>query len=122
MDHRLLQNYVFGFAVSVALTFIAFGLTQWHLMSTHEFPPHSFLVPALTALALIQLLVQLVLFLHVGREEKPRLNLLMLLCAGVVVSILVGGTLWIMHNLSHMQGQPSVPFIGNDVTPQAEDD
>jgi hypothetical protein len=40
-----------------------------------------------------------------------------------VVGIVVGGTLWIMHNLEHMQGMPqNIPFMDGQVTPQTEND
>jgi len=69
-------------------------------------------------LALVQLVVQLVLFLHVGQEEKPRFNLLALSFGLITVVILVGGTLWIMQNLMHMQhvAAPNI-FEEENITP-----
>lgn len=97
-----IRTYILGLALSLTLTIAAFGLVEFHLGSAHEFPSHLASVAILTALALIQLLVQLALFLHVGREEKPRFNLMALSFALITVVILVGGTLWIMQNLMHL--------------------
>jgi cytochrome o ubiquinol oxidase operon protein cyoD len=107
-----------GFGFSLALTVIAFALTEQHLSSHHQFPPHSFLIPLFVILAIAQLFVQLTLFLHVGEEGKPRWNLAALAFALIVVVILVGGTLWIMHNLAHMQMQEPVNvFTEENISP-----
>ncbi len=98
-----ISRYTFGFTLSLVFTAIAFGLVQMHLDNNHVWPSHELAVPLLVMLALMQLFVQLVLFLHVGEEEKPKLNFWTLVFAVVVVVILVGGSLWIMNNLSHGQ-------------------
>jgi cytochrome o ubiquinol oxidase subunit IV len=64
-------------------------------------------LPILVTLAILQLVVQLMLFLHLGDEPKPRWNLLAFLFAVLVVAIVVGGTLWIMYELSHPPGDAS---------------
>ncbi len=58
----------------------------------------------LAALAVTQLLVQLLFFLHLGRESKPRWNLIVLAFAVMVVVIVVFGSLWIMKNLQYNHG------------------
>ena len=98
-----IRTYIFGFMLSLTLTVCSFGLVEFHLSSGHEFPTHQTSIAFLLAFALVQLVVQLLLFLHVGQEEKPRFNLLALSFALITVVILVGGTLWIMQNLMHMQ-------------------
>lgn len=98
-----LRTYSIGFALSLILTLAAFGVAQWHQDSGHVYPPHEVALLLLVCLAVIQLFVQLALFLHVGRESKPHWNLAALAFALTVVVILIGGTLWIMHNLE--QGQ-----------------
>src|SRR3989344_2216581 len=112
-----LKTYVLGFLLSIVLTLVAFGLVQQHVFTDHVFPSHTLAVLVLVVLAVVQLFVQLILFLHVGKEEKPRWNLLALLFALLVVFIVVGGSLWIMQNLQH--GQISqTPFEGSIVSPQ----
>ncbi|HVV14958.1 MAG TPA: cytochrome o ubiquinol oxidase subunit IV [Candidatus Paceibacterota bacterium] len=119
----LLKTYILGFVLSIVLTVVAFWLVWRHVASGHEFPSHETLVPLLVLLALGQLAVQLICFLHVAREKRPRWNLAALGFAVLIVAILVGGTLWIMRNLEHMQGmQKTIPFEEGAITPQTEND
>ncbi len=90
-----MRQYVIGFLLSIYLTVTAY------LMVTHHLFGGWALVAAIVSLALIQLVVQLVFFLHLGRESKPRWNLLIFLFMLMVVIIVVFGTLWIMANLSY---------------------
>jgi cytochrome o ubiquinol oxidase operon protein cyoD len=95
------RTYVTGFALSVILTLMAFILVKVHVDHHHGYPSDSFMMAALPGLALVQLFVQLVFFLHVGRESKPRWNAWALSFAITVVVIVVGGSLWIMSNLNY---------------------
>lgn len=94
-------TYVVGFLISLVLTGTAFLLVHIHVAHHHTFPPDSFMVVILPVLAVIQLFVQMVFFLHVGRESKPRWNAYALSFALTVVVILVIGSLWIMSNLNY---------------------
>ena len=62
-------QYLAGFGTALALTAIAFWLASSHALTG------SSLVVALMGLASIQLIVQLVCFLHVAQEDRPRWNL-----------------------------------------------
>jgi cytochrome o ubiquinol oxidase operon protein cyoD len=121
---KTFRAYSMGYGLSVVLTLVAFGLLFYHLRSEHVFPPHEAMVPVLIALAVLQLFVQLVFFLHVGQEEKPRWNSVAFMFAVFVVVVIVGGTLWIMNNLEH----PDITSLrngygaGGPVTPQTLDD
>lgn len=97
---KKLYAYIIGFVLSVLFTLAAFGLNFFHEQTGHVFPTHETILPILIALALLQLVVQLVFFLHLGHEKGPRWNLLTFLFAALVVGILVGGTLWIMQHLA----------------------
>ncbi len=102
---KQLYAYIAGFVLSVGLTLMAFGLNFIHEQSGHVFPTHETILPVLIVLALVQLGVQIICFLHLGQEEAPRWKLLTALFATLIVVILVGGTLWIMHDLSYGHGQ-----------------
>ena len=106
-----LRSYLLGFALSVALTLAAFWFAAAQL--------HYLL---LVALALAQLAVQLIFFLHLGDEQKPRWRLTLFVFALVVVGILVGGTLWIMSNIHHPQPAPRTIFIDGVVSPETQND
>jgi cytochrome o ubiquinol oxidase operon protein cyoD len=61
---------------------------------------------ALLFLALTQLFVQLLFFLHLDRESKPFWNLQVAILAAGVVLILVIGSIWIMNNLNYHMNTP----------------
>jgi cytochrome o ubiquinol oxidase operon protein cyoD len=101
-----ISSYIAGFGLSLMLTLTAYLLVWRHTKTHHEAISHDVLVFMLTGLALIQLLVQLIFFLHLDRESKPRWNLTVLLFAATVVVIVVFGSLWIMNNLNYHQTSP----------------
>lgn len=90
-----LLSYIIGFVFSIVLTFLAYILVVNHVLNG------GLLVAVIVALAIIQLFVQLFFFLHLGKESKPRWNLLMFSFALSVVVIIVFGSLWIMNNLDY---------------------
>ena len=91
----LLGTYVIGFIFSIGLTLIAYyGITR------NWFASGSATV-VLLVLAVLQFVVQLFFFLHVGRETRPRWKLLMLFLAIVFVLILVLGSIWVMYSLDY---------------------
>lgn len=87
------KSYIVGFLLSITLTLIAFYVVGYHVFSMM----HTFVVIA--ALALLQLYVQLVFFLHLSTHSKARWNLVSAVFTLLVVFILAAGTLWIMYNL-----------------------
>ena len=102
------KTYVIGFALSIILTLIAFGLVNTHVAHHHTFPSDNFMVVSLLTLAVVQLFVQMVFFLHIRRGDKPRWNVWAFAFAVTVVAILVIGSMWIMANLNYrMSYSPS---------------
>ncbi len=94
-------SYSLGFLTSVELTLGAYLLVAHHAFSSGR------LIFAIIGLAIAQLLVQLVFFLHLGRESKPRWNLVVFSFALTVVLILVIGSLWIMNHLDYSHMTPA---------------
>ena len=93
-----LRSYIIGFVLSLALTLEAYALVTSGLYSA------GVTVTLILLLAIIQLLVQLFFFLHLDRAIRAPWNIVMLLFMGMVVAIVVFGSLWIMQNLNyHMQ-------------------
>ena len=88
-------SYVAGFVLSVILTLVAYSLTVNSILSGWG------LAYTLIGLALVQLLVQLLFFLHLGNEAEPRWKLLVFDFTLVIVIILVLGTVWVMNNLHY---------------------
>jgi cytochrome o ubiquinol oxidase operon protein cyoD len=93
--HGSVRSYTTGFALSVVFTLLAYWLVVERVWEG------GVLVAALAVLAIAQLWVQLVFFLHLSRESKPRWNLVVFSFAVLVVLIVVGGSLWIMNNLDY---------------------
>lgn len=101
VSHGSTKTYVSGFLLSIVLTLAAY------LCTTHNIASGWALMGILAVLAVIQLFVQLVFFLHLGRGSESRWNTTVLLFAAMVVGILVFGSLWIMGNLSY--GHQNIP-------------
>ena len=86
---------VIGFLLSLILTLAAYRIAaHYHLMN-------AVLAVTIVGLGIIQALLQLFFFMHLGLEAKPRWNIMMFLYMVLLVVILVGGSLWIMHNLNY---------------------
>lgn len=93
--HGTMQSYLIGFLLSLALTLIPFGLVMYPGFS------REIILQAITAIAILQILVQLLYFLHLNPRTDEGWNLLAFVFTAVIIIILVGGSLWIMHHLNH---------------------
>jgi cytochrome o ubiquinol oxidase operon protein cyoD len=90
-----MKSYILGFVLSILLTLAAY------FMTTNQVLQKDLLLWGVILIGIIQALIQLVLFLHLGKEPKPRLNFLTFLFMLSVVIIITGGSLWIMANLNY---------------------
>lgn len=98
------ETYAVGFAFSLLLTLLAFLVVWLYKDSDSQLVSTNQLILVISALAVVQLFVQLVFFLHLGRESRPWWNLSVLSFAAIVVLILVFGSLWIMTSLKNRGG------------------
>jgi cytochrome o ubiquinol oxidase operon protein cyoD len=101
-------TYTLGFIISIGLTVIAFELVSKHYLAGSD------LIIALLGLALIQLVVQLLYFLHMSEEPRPRWNFVVFISTVSVVFILVAGSIWIMRNLNYRHSIPTDVEIMQD--------
>lgn len=104
--HGTLQSYTVGFVASLLLTLASFLLVTAGLL------PKPILHYTIFALALVQATCQLLFFLHLGQEAKPRWETFTFYFMVLVLLIIVLGTLWIMYDLDervmpHMKGHGS---------------
>ena len=90
---RQVTGYVIGFGLSIITT-----LASFYLVINKVFNGDTLLYVIL-AIAVAQLIVQVVFFLHIGRESAWRAFTFYFTI--FVVLILVIGTLWIMHNMNY---------------------
>ena len=93
--HGSLKDYALGFALSVVLTAIPFWLIMDHVIADRT-------VAALViaALAAVQVVVHMVFFLHMSGRVEGGWNLMALIFTGIVVVIVISGSLWVMFHLT----------------------
>jgi cytochrome o ubiquinol oxidase operon protein cyoD len=115
-SHGTLLTYFSGFLLSLALTLTAFLMVKKHIDSHHLTFSDNFMLIVLSILAITQLMVQLVFFLHLDRESKPWWNMTVLVFALGTVFILVAGSIWIMDNLEYHHGSHDVTHDGHALT------
>jgi cytochrome o ubiquinol oxidase operon protein cyoD len=92
--------YITGFGLSIVLTLAAYFMVTGRLFQNFT------LMIIIGGLALVQFGVQLIFFLHLGQEERPRWRLIILLFMVMIVVILVVGSIWIMNNLNYHTMSP----------------
>ncbi|HWD32586.1 cytochrome o ubiquinol oxidase subunit IV [Pseudomonas caricapapayae] len=92
-NHGSVKSYVIGFILSVILTAIPFGLVMFPSM------PKDITIMVVVALAVIQVVVHLVYFLHMDRSAEQRSNVSTFLFTVMVIALLVGLSLWIMFSI-----------------------
>ena len=87
-----LKSYLAGFITSIVLTLAAYFIVVYRV-------PNAFTI--ILILAIIQLLAQLIFFLHLGKGEDARWNMVVLLSTVSIILILVVGSIWIMNHLNY---------------------
>jgi len=92
-DETRYTSYVVGLVLSVVATLIAYIFVVNHLW------PKEMLVYIVMGIAVVQLAIQAVFFLHIGRGSH--LKLVTFLFALLVVIVIVVGSIWIMHHLDY---------------------
>lgn len=93
--HSGIGGYVIGFVLAVVLTAAAFGIVM------QGWVPASSAPLVLAALAVVQIVVHLVFFLHMSvSNSSQRWNTLALAYTALAAMFLVFGTVWVMHNVS----------------------
>lgn len=89
---RGLKLYILGYILCIGFT-----LTAYFVVVKQLFHP----LETIVGLVILQSFVQLIFFLHLGKESKPRWNLHVFLFMVLVLIIIVFGSLWIMSNLNY---------------------
>lgn len=93
---RGIAGYLMGLGFSVLLTLASFWASSTHLVYAPGIPV------LLAVLAVAQMGVHLVFFLHISSAPDQTNNFLALAFGVFVVSLIVFGSLIIMANLNHM--------------------
>jgi cytochrome o ubiquinol oxidase subunit IV len=90
-----LGGYLIGLALAIGLTAASFYLAGGRLIWGPAIPV------ALIVLAIAQMGVHLVFFLHITTGPDSTNNVLALAFGVLIVVLLIAGSLWIMANLNH---------------------
>jgi cytochrome o ubiquinol oxidase operon protein cyoD len=103
--HRSRRGYRIGSLLSILLTAIPF----WLVMSGAA-PGPGIAAGIIFALALVQIVVHVVCFLHVDSQAEGGWTLLAFLFTAVIVVLTIGGSIWVMVHLnSNMMPMPGGP-------------
>jgi cytochrome o ubiquinol oxidase operon protein cyoD len=88
-------GYLVGLGLAILLTATSFFVAGTDLVWQPSIPV------ALVVLAIAQMGVHLVFFLHISTGADNTNNVLALAFGVLIVILLIGGSLWIMANLNH---------------------
>ncbi|MFZ3357725.1 MAG: cytochrome o ubiquinol oxidase subunit IV [Xanthobacteraceae bacterium] len=90
-----IQGYLLGLVLAAALTVASFSIVHTDLI----WGPG--IAVALAVLAVAQIGVHLVFFLHLTTAPDNTNNALALAFGVLIVALIIGGSLWIMDHLNH---------------------
>ncbi len=106
------DSFISGFTTYAIGLVLALGLTATSFWASHSQVLWGPGVPAgLIVLAIAQMGVHLVFFLHITTGPDNSNNVLALAFGMIIVFLVVAGSLWIMANLNHMM--PSMQQMMN---------
>ena len=93
--HATYKGYLTGFALSVLLTALPFWLVMGKVL-----PGPALTSAAVLLFAAVQVGVHMVYFLHLNAKVEQGWSLLALIFTGVLVVIMLAGSVWVMHHLN----------------------
>ena len=104
-----MRDYVIGFVLSIVLTAIPFWLVMNKIIENRTVA-----VLVLGGLAIAQILVHMVYFLHMNGKIEGGWTMLSTIFTVVFVAIAIAGTLWVMFhmNANMMPDHPQVAPAG----------
>ncbi|AQX20780.1 cytochrome o ubiquinol oxidase operon protein cyoD [Bartonella sp. CDC_skunk] len=105
-------SYLVGFILAVLFTLGSFIPVMYGLLDSWAI---STKVIYLIGMALIQIIVQIVFFLHLNSGPDARWNLTALLFTAVCVFIIIGGTWWAISHLNYNMMGGSGRIVGPDI-------
>jgi cytochrome o ubiquinol oxidase operon protein cyoD len=101
-----IRGYLIGLALATGLTAVSFFISSTGLVWQPSIPV------ALITLAIAQMGVHLVFFLHLTTGPDNTNNILALAFGALIVMLVIGGSLWIMAHLNaNMMPMPMNPAM-----------
>jgi cytochrome o ubiquinol oxidase subunit IV len=99
------RGYIIGFVLAAGLTAASFFFAHSSAIWAPEIPE------ALVVLAIAQMGVHLVFFLHITSGPDNTNNVLALAFGVLIVFLIITGSIWIMANLNHNTALPMDQMI-----------
>ena len=90
---RELRSYAIGLVSALVLTAIPFALVAYFDV------PRRAALTVIGTLALLQIAVHFLFFLHVDLSRQKREDLQLIMFSVLILAIMAAGTIWIMANL-----------------------
>lgn len=90
-----MKSYVIGFILSLVFTLI-----PYYLVVNHSFTGNALLATIL-GFGVLQMVIQITFFLHLGRGPEPDWNLFFFISTVGIILIVVGGSIMIISNLHY---------------------
>lgn len=99
--HGSRRGYWIGFILSVLLTAPAFALVMTGVIADPRIT-----AGIVMALAMVQIVVHMIYFLHMSTKSESGWTMLALIFTVIIVVIVIAGSLWVMYhmNLNMMPG------------------
>lgn len=94
------MSYVVGFVLSLLFTAVPY------YMVINKSAASSTLLRVIIGIAVLQMLIQIIFFLHLGRGPKPMYNIVFFGFTVATILIVVGGSLFIINNLHYNMAPP----------------
>lgn len=94
-EHGSTNSYIIGFLLSLLFTYI-----PYHLVVNQTITGTALLL-AIIGIAVIQMIIQVTFFLHLGRGPKPDWNLFFFVATIGIILLVVGGSILIINNLNY---------------------
>ncbi len=93
-EHGTIGSYVTGYVLSLIFTAIPY------YMVVNQVITGTALLAVILAIGVLQMIIQIVFFLHLGRGPKPLYNIVFFISTIGIILLVVVGSLWIMHHLN----------------------
>lgn len=94
-EHGTMKSYVIGFILSLVFTFISY------YMVVNQTVRGSLLLATILAFAVLQMIIQIIFFLHLGRGPKPLYNVVFFISTVGIILLVIGGSIMIINNLHY---------------------
>jgi cytochrome o ubiquinol oxidase operon protein cyoD len=105
--HGTLKGYLTGFVLAVILTAIPFLLVMKPV-----FAQSSVTAMVILAIAVVQIVVHMIYFLHMNTKSEGGWTMLALIFTLVLVVITLSGSMWVMYHLNYNM-MPSMEEMRN---------